>query len=155
MSDYGMVKRTVIPTAYALLPDKMKSVEATAMLLATGLQESRMTYRRQIGGPARGLWQFESGGGWRGVLWHQQTRAIALGVLKELNYSEDPGYETLALDDILACVFARLLLWTHPFALPDKGESGYAWNYYLNLWRPGKPHPETWPGFYEQAWEGL
>ena len=62
--------------AMALLPARMDTPEADCMLLAIGLQESRFVHRRQIGGPARGFWQFEkgtrviggSGGGWREVL---------------------------------------------------------------------------------------
>ena len=50
------------------------------MLLAIGLQESRLTHRRQIGGPARGLWQFERGGGVAGVLRHAASRDHALSV---------------------------------------------------------------------------
>jgi hypothetical protein len=31
------------------------------------------------------------------------------------------------------------------------GDADGAWAYYLNTWRPGKPHPETWPALYVQA----
>lgn len=155
MSDFLKVKNEIIPQAYEMLDPRMRSTEATGMLLTIGLQESALIYRRQIGGPAMGLWQFESGGGWKGVLNHAATANEAANLLKFFGYAGDPGYEVLAENDVLACCFARLLLWTHPLTLPERGQFDYAWKYYLNLWRPGKPHPETWDGYYRQAWEDL
>lgn len=149
---FEYIRDDVIPAAYELLPPAMNSPESDAMLLAIGLQESRLEHRRQIGGPAMGFWQFESGGGWRGVLRHTSTRDTAAHVLRVMGYSADPGYEVLATNDRLACCFARLLLWTHPGPLPTKGQHDYAWDYYMNLWRPGKPHRETWDAFYDKAW---
>ena len=49
----------ILDPAAKLLPG-MDSAKARVMLLAIGLQESRFEHRRQIGGPARGFWQFES-----------------------------------------------------------------------------------------------
>jgi len=152
MSAFGYVGSTVIPAAYGLLPANMNSPEATAMLLAIGLQESRFLHRKQIGGPAMGFWQFESGGGWRGVICHASTTVHAQHVLKTLGYDGDPGYEALERDDILACAFARLLLYTLPGRLPGRFEEEEGLRQYLEAWRPGKPHPETWNSFYEQAW---
>ncbi len=65
--------------AMALLPARMDTSEARCMLLAIGLQESRFVHRRQIGGPARGFWQFERGtpasrGGVWGVFLHAASR---------------------------------------------------------------------------------
>ena len=45
------VRRTAIEPALLLLPARMESPQAVVMLLAIGLQESRFTHRRQIGGP--------------------------------------------------------------------------------------------------------
>ena len=47
--------------------------------------------------------------------------------------------------------FARLLLWTDPAPLPALGAAVRAWAYYRRNWRPGKPHPETWPEMYQNA----
>ncbi len=65
--------------AMALLPARMNTPAADCMLLAIGLQESRFVHRRQIGGPARGFWQFEKGtrasrGGVWGVFLHAASR---------------------------------------------------------------------------------
>ena len=55
------VMRDAVRPALALLPAAMNTPQARCMLLAIGLQESRFVHRRQIGGPARGFWQFERG----------------------------------------------------------------------------------------------
>lgn len=124
------------------------------MLVAIGLQESRFTHRRQVGGPARGFWQFELGGGVRGVLTHQATKPIIRAVLERLQYDFDPAtsYAAIEHNDVLACIYARLLLWALPYKLPVQGEVESAWGQYLAAWRPGKPHRETWDVFFNEAW---
>jgi len=52
---------------------------------------------------------------------------------------------------VLAAGVARLLLWTDPKALPAIGDADAGWSLYLRTWRPGKPHPKTWPALYAQA----
>lgn len=140
--------------ALAILPDKMDSPEARAQVIAICLQESRLEHRRQIGGPARGFAQFELGGGVRGVLNHPATKTLIRNVLDELAYDHvaDTSYHAIEHNDVLACCYARLLLWTLPQPLPGRGEADEAWEQYLEAWRPGKPHRQTWNGFYEQAW---
>ena len=147
---------SVIPQALALLPPTMDSPEARAMLIAIALQESRMKHRAQIAGPARGFWQFEAGGGVRGVLMHQQTRPHVLKVLEALSYDDSvsvsTSYIAIEHNDVLACVFARLLLWTLPGPLPKQGDPNEGWRQYIEAWRPGKPHRGTWDGFFLDAW---
>mgnify|MGYP003654981810 CR=1 FL=1 len=48
-----------IRPALSILPDTMNSLQAQAMLIAIGLQESRFSHREQVGGPAKGYCQFE------------------------------------------------------------------------------------------------
>lgn len=155
MNTSEYVTAVVIPAALKLLPAKMDSLEARAMLLTTGLQESRFEFRVQKGGPAEGFWQFEAAGGWKGVLTHPASSPLARDVLKALAYGEPDLHDYYAVEnnDVLSCVFARLLLWTHPKALPARWQIDYAWQYYLNLWRPGKPYRATWDAFYEEAWD--
>lgn len=146
-----------IPAAYTLLPDSMRSVEATAMLLAIGLQESKFTARRQLPqGPARGFWQFERGGGVLGVMTHPSTARAAAKVLDGLRYPSalDDGLVHTAIEhnDVLACCFARLLLWTLPDRLAGRHAPDVAWHQYQRAWRPGKPHVATWPNNYAVAW---
>ncbi len=148
------VLHAVIFPGLALLPRRMNSPEAVAMLLAIGLQESRFTARRQIGGPARGFYQFERGGGVAGVLQHHSTREIVCNILDRLEYDREvpTSYAAIEHNDALATVYARLLLWSLPHALPGPGEDELAWDQYLEAWRPGRPHRQTWSEFYRQAW---
>lgn len=149
------IRASAIAPALKLLPLKMSGHRAEQMLLAIGLQESRFEYRRQIGGPARGFWQFERNGGVRGVLEHPSTRALAESVCLARNVEDtaDSVYGALEHDDVLAAAFARLLLWTDPQPLPAVGEVARAWDLYLRTWRPGKPHRKTWDALYAQAME--
>jgi hypothetical protein len=149
------VQSFIFPAAFALLPGVMDTPEARAMLLAIGLQESKFEARRQLGGgPARGLWQFERGGGTVGVLTHASSKPYARLVCAELLYKAElePVFDALPDNDVLACCFARLLLWTLPGLLPSKGQTERGWAQYSEAWRPGKPHPEDWPGNFAQAW---
>jgi hypothetical protein len=154
MNTIDYVYKIVIPATFSLLPPKMNSSGACAALLAIGLQESKFKDRRQVGGgPARGFWQFEAGGGVHGVVTHSASATLVTQAMETLRYRPDQCYAALEHNDVLACIFARLLLWTHPAALPGRADPEGAWNYYLSLWRPGKPHRETWHANYERAWE--
>lgn len=149
------ILRDAIGPALALLPGRMTSPAAKTMLLAIGLQESRFTHREQIGGPARGFWQFEQGGGVHGVLSHAASRDHAASLCQSRNVwpNDRQVYLGLAKDDVLAAGFARLLLWTDPKPLPNSADD--AWKLYLRTWRPGLPHRHTWNDFYEQAKEAV
>jgi hypothetical protein len=144
----------VMPAALALLPSSMDTEKARAMLMAIALQESRFEHRQQIGGPARGFWQFEKGGGVAGVLTHRYTADHVRRICGVLCYqpSVEGCYTAIRDNDVLACCFARLLLWTVPMALPSRDESQIGWQQYLAGWRPGKPHPRTWAANFERAW---
>lgn len=150
----------MIDAGLALLPARMDTPAARVMLVAIALQESRMKHRRQLVGnppkplgPAAGLWQFEKGGGIKGVLTHPASAAQAREVCKArgVEPTVDAVWSALQYDDVLACALARLLLWTDPHRLPEVGDADGAWALYLRVWRPGKPHPETWGNLYAQA----
>ncbi len=149
------VQKDVIPVALGWLPARMNTHEAVAMMLAIGLQESKFEYRKQVEGPAKGFWQFEMGGGVKGVLTHPVTGPIVLPVLKLLGYAQDSRacYDAIQHNDVLAAVFARLLLWSVPGRLPTSKETEKAWLYYCEGWRPGKPHPQTWEKNFNTAWD--
>ncbi|CUJ78615.1 Uncharacterised protein [Achromobacter sp. 2789STDY5608633] len=156
--DLKMITDTALNLGLALLPARMDTPEARVMLLAIGLQESRFVHRRQIGGPARGFWQFEKGtrasrGGVWGVFLHAASKDHLAALCKARSVAGDPDaiYGALEYDDVLAAGVARLLLWTDPKALPPVGDASAGWELYLRTWRPGKPHPQTWPDLYRQA----
>ena len=156
MTPHDLLETAIIP-ALRLLPEKMDSDAAIAMCIVIAIQESRIKHRRQIGGPARGYWQFEQGGGVRGVLTHTASQQHIRTVLAALDYdpASDPAacYAAIEHNDILAAAFARLLLWTLPDALPVCNAPGVGWTQYARTWRPGKPHRETWDGHFATAWE--
>lgn len=152
------VLKLAIEPAMALLPGKMDTPEARVMLLAIGLQESRFQHRQQIGGPARGFWQFEQGtkasrGGVWGVYLHQSSSALLLQLCSALKVDFTPQaiYAAVETNDVLAAGVARLMLFTDPQRLPAVTDTAAAWQTYLRIWRPGKPHPETWPALHAQA----
>jgi hypothetical protein len=126
------------------------------MLIAIGLQESRFLYRRQMhDGPARGAWQFERMGGVAGVLDHQKTAPLIAPICELLRYPAESTACHVAIEhnDVLATCLARLLLWMDPRPLPSALEADKGWLIYLATWRPGKPHPETWPAHFAEAWQ--
>ncbi len=149
------LQNALIP-ALGLLPSRLDSPAARAMVLAICLQESRLTHRRQIGGPARSYAQFEQGGGVHGVLTHPASKPLIKSVLTALDY--DPAslefacWTAIEHNDILCAAFARCLLYTLPDALPAQSNPEGGWGQYISAWRPGAPKPLTWPAFYAQAW---
>lgn len=137
----------------ALLPEKLDTPEAKAMMFAIAMQEGRWDARRQIGGPARGFHQFEFGG-IKGVLNHPASKPLIRSVLDRLDYdyAPDTSYAAIEHNDVLDLAYARCLLWTLPNPLPKRGEVDEGWTQYIEAWRPGKPHPQTWDAFFKQAW---
>jgi len=158
--ELSTVVATMINPALAWLPKHMDSPQARVMLLAIGLQESKFLHRRQLGnGPARSFWQFENGtrasrGGVWGIYLHPQSRDLLRAACVAHSVAFEPRAIWVAIEhnDVLACICARLLLWTDVFRLPALGNVWGAWELYAErTWNPGKPHPETWPGYYAQA----
>jgi hypothetical protein len=157
----ALISGYILPAALRVLGPPYDSPEARALLLAIGLQESRFTHRAQVRGPARGFWQFEKGGGVMGVLTHPTTVAPVREAMGALRY-HTPGetldetaarmHGTLEHNDTLAAVFARLLLWTLRAPLPGPDQPSLGWGQYLDAWRPGDPHAQTWNAFYAEAW---
>lgn len=158
------VQRLALEPALAMLPAAMDSPAARVMLLAIGLQESRLTARRQLVGnppqpvgPAKGLLQFEQGGGCAGVIRHSASRYWMSLVCQQRGVEFTPKalWDALEHDDLLAMAAGRLLLFTDPKRLPAPGDETGAWDLYLRTWRPGKPHRATWPGLYAVALDAV
>ena len=140
--------------AFRLLPVAMGSPAAMAMCVAIALQESKLTYRHQINGPAHGYFQFERNGGVHGVLTHHSTRPHAVQICEDLDITPtgDEVYAAIEFHDVLACAFARLLLWSLPQAMPPQDDPDAGWKAYIDAWRPGKPHPDTWRANFDIGW---
>lgn len=129
---------------------------ARVLLTAISGQEANWTARIQGGiGPARGLFQFERGGGVAGVLNDDATGLLAEQACRVSNVpiNSIAVWQALALPahDNLAVAFARLLLWSDVAPLPQVGDEKGAYAYYLRLWRPGAPDSARWIVRYPQA----
>lgn len=138
-----------VAAGLALLPQAMSRnlKQVQVQLLTTHLQESpgqdQCQLPRKPGGacgPARGIFQFEKGGGVRGVLEHPSTKNVARLLCKELGIepTADAVYDALrTTDDRLDVAFARMLYWTDKDPLPGYGDVSKSWEYYIRNWRPG------------------
>jgi hypothetical protein len=157
---------SIIFPALDLLPAKMKSQEAIMEMIAIAYQESNFQFRiQQPNGPAKGFWQFEEGGGVKGVMTHAASRGFAqsVAIVRGVKFESKAIYDALESDDVLAACFARLLLYTDRAGLPEiddpinngRPQDSDSWKYYYRNWRPGKPHPSKWPHSRLRAAEAL
>jgi len=129
-----------IEPALCELPPMPSEAAAKQMLLTIAGVESGCLHRRQVPvAHAMGLWQFERMGGVAGVLQHRATAAHAAGACRrrQIPAAADPAWRALERDDVLAAIFARLLLLSDPAPLPAGPDAGR--EVYLRTWRPGKP----------------
>ena len=134
-----MTLKTDIAAGLALLPAKVDSLDASVLLYATNRQENPQRLAQQVGGPAVGDYQFEKGGGVKGVMTHKASVDLCRAVCTARKVAFDAGsiYQALKTDAILAAALARLLYYTDPKALPTAGDEAGAWALYLRTWRPG------------------
>ncbi len=171
LSPAESVLQNAIDPGLAILPERMDTLPARLIMLAISGQEADFHHRWQVFdlsrpdamGAARGLWQFERGGGVKGVLTHPASRGHAAAVCAARGVAPDVAavYGRLHADDVLAAALARLLLWTSPAALPAIGDEEGAWQAYLREWRPGaytngnakkrSELREKWRGYYAEA----
>lgn len=142
-----LLRRVIDPTLAVLAEYGIPTDDrGRVMLLAIAGQEGNCAARAQVPvAHAKGLWQFEQGGGVKGVLAHTRTAYIASAFCFERHVVARAAdvHDALERDDVLACAFARLLLWTDLKPMPATEDDG--WACYMRNWRPGKPHPERWP----------
>ena len=140
--------RGAVNKALYLLPHQMHTPEARVCMYAICGQESDFQHRRQIIkkggqlvplGPAKGLFQFERGGGCKGVVEHQASRYWMHHVCQARGVAFNPTaiWNAIETDDVLAAAAARLLLFTDPKRLPAVNDESGAWLLYLRTWRPG------------------
>lgn len=153
-----------LPAAYALLPARMQSVQASALVLAIALHESDgCTHRRQMdGGPARGFGQFEMAGV-SALFGHPASLPHLVKVMRALQYDPLPRvcYTALEHNDTLMLACMRLNLRTLPQPLPTREDAGEGWSQYVAAWNPGAARdplraPDArrrWMTWYPQAWD--
>ncbi len=134
-----VLAHAITPALCELPPMPSEAAARQEMLTISGV-ESGCYARRQVPvAHAMGLWQLERGGGVAGVLAHRATAAHAAAACRrrQIPAAPDEAWRALERDDVLAAIFARLLLLTDPQALPSGSDAGRA--VYLRTWRPGKP----------------
>lgn len=144
MEPKRLLQTAIIPAMAELTAFGIKdSPEARRFMLAISLQESGLAHRRQVSaggkelGAAAGWWQFEMGGGCKGVLSHAKTAPVMLKLCDAFNVKAEPLalWEAIRYQDILAACAARLLIFTLSGPLPQTADDG--WAQYLRAWRPG------------------
>ena len=155
--DADWIAQYALPGAFSLLPAKMDTPEARALVLAICLEESSLKHRRQIRGPARGIAQFERIAV-TNALEHPMMRPHLLQAMEAMLYSGIGDYElhdVITHNDTMALVLARLNLWPDPRPLPGRHEPDAGYAYYLRVWRPGKTSPASWFDNWQQAWQAI
>lgn len=158
MSPLRLLNLGIIPALAELsrcgIPD---TADARRFILAIAMQESGLAHRRQLAaggneaGPAASFWQFEQGGGCKGVLTHYLVAQTMRNLCAEFNVDPTPQglWEAMRYHDVVAAIAARLLIYTLPSKLPTTAADGLA--QYTAAWRPGKPHPEKWQSCWDLA----
>lgn len=158
MTPERLLNLAIIPALQELQQHGISDTfEARRFVLAIALQESRLAHRRQViagageTGPAASFWQFEQGGGCKGVLSHFQVAPCMRRMCIEFKVTPTAQglWEAMRYHDIIAAIAARLLIYTLPRGLPTTPEDG--WNQYIQAWRPGKPHKHTWASAWDTA----
>lgn len=144
----------ILTPALALLPAAMDSLSRRRLLLTIGEQETDFATTVQYGnGPAHSYWQDEEMGGIRGVLDHPHTHALAVELCTRFGVAPDHHSVWLAFASpdfsVMAAAWAALLLLCDPAPLPTNCTAGLYC--YLRNWRPGKPHPASWPAYWNAA----
>lgn len=152
-----IVRMAIREALTVMLPVQMNTQAAILMMLAIQKREDPEQRRYQVvrrtdgtlpenvigpktaKGPARSLWQFEAGGGVKGVLTHKSTSTHIRLICEHFNVPATPlaCWEAIEHSDVLAACFARLLLWSDPLPLPKISEPEQAFQLYLRTWRPG------------------
>lgn len=158
MTPERLYRTAIIPALAELSVLGVPSTPFSArFVLAIALQESNLAHRRQLtadgkeAGPASSFWQFEVGGGCKGVLHHEATVDRMTHLCGAYNVQADPLalWEAMQYNDVVAAIAARLLIFTLPHKLPATADEG--WSQYVEAWRPGKPHPDRWANCWKAA----
>lgn len=167
MTPEAFLRDAIDPACDALggiLNRDMGGDPARSLVLAICLQESALEHRRQVGEGgkilatlARGMPQFERGGGVKGVMTHAATKDALAEICRRLVIPFDQAsiHEAMAWNDLLAASMARLLLFSDPAAIPPVTDTKARWAMYERNWRPGKPRPDHWPQAHERALQAV
>lgn len=145
----------VLPAAYAVLPEELRTQQAARMILAIGAQSSRFKSRRLMSKSARrGYWLLEADHVGE-VLRFTKGRGPLLAAGAALGYGllmmeELEIRAALEHNDVLGAIVARCMLPPHLEALDSAGS---AWMAYRSIWRPRGAAAElgAWEAHYAAA----
>lgn len=125
--------RALIKTT--LTPLGLYSANAEELLVATCAQESLLgTYRRQVNGPALGIFQMEPedfNDIWTNYLVYRPQLEAQLSALAS---TSPPRPIELVTNDPFAVAMARIHYLRAPEALPDAGDLNAMWQLYKLRW---------------------
>jgi hypothetical protein len=141
-----------IEPGLSLLPGYMVCDQSRVQLMSIAGVETNWAARAQKvedgPPPALGYWQFQADGV-AGVL--EAQRSLMTAVCATLDIPPTSIWSAIQYNDPLACVVARLLLWSDREALPAIGDANGGFDYYVRNWRPGKPDKTRWGPAYSTA----
>jgi hypothetical protein len=131
---------------------------AEQLVLGTGIQESLLVHRQQLGGgPALGLFQMETATHndcWVNFL--NSRKALADKVRQTLDPGQEPAAQTMKVNDHYAAAMCRVRYLRVSEALPNAGDipamARYWKQYYNTPLGAGKPEQfqEKWPNYVNQ-----
>lgn len=155
ISPEDFLETAIIP-GIRLCGDPMDTPDAAVFLLDVAQQETGLVAMTQIGAaePAMGPYQFEKG-----------EQAMCALVLKKFqwvrdivaaSFGHDPDdHEAVRLacrdDWVLATVIARAGAYASKHAMPRMTDPAAMWEFYLDVWGPGKPKPATWHPYHQRS----
>lgn len=130
------LRHVIRPACQLLGGPRLISDRAEVLLLATALQESGLSHRRQLPlskgaepGPARSYLQFEEIA--IGDVLTRRTSSVAaarlMGALSYPAWVPDAVHRDAEQNDVLAFGLSRLNFWNDPQPLPDLQEADSAW----------------------------
>lgn len=146
--DLKTALKEVIEPGLIKLPDHLNTVEAEAMLLAIGMQETKFELSNCVNSDRMGFFRVST----RDIIklitidWTSKLLLdIANGANKFIN--------ELVLEDAHFCALcARLMLSITGESLPNlNSDPSESWNLYLKTWKPDNPKRETWDAYWMHA----
>lgn len=155
-------KHAILPAFTRYMSHPKQSVKAMVQIIATGLQESQVMFRKQVpSGPARGFLQIEpptaiaaydKDAYLRGELMNLRLNTTQLLPTNTTAARRNYLANVCELNDPACVLIGRSIMWLDPSPIPEIGDVEGAWDFYaLKTWRPGKPRPEHWWDNYMQA----
>ena len=126
----------ILPTLaemYDEFPSSIAAGNAVELLIGTAIQESRLTYLKQIGGPALGLYQIEPATLSDVYDNYLNSRRDRLELIEQMLSPLFSREDQLASNLIYATAIARIIYWRKPGAIPDtlEGQADY-WKEHYN-----------------------